>query len=142
MVDNINKSTKILCVCTHNYFRSQIMEWVLRSRGYTNVKSAGVLSAYLGHKAFPYVIDAINKRGGNCTDYLAHQLTIEDVQWSDFILCAEEQHSEHIKRMIASEKPIGAWVAVLGIHDGGVTNLDAVEKAATEIVEWFDKWTW
>jgi len=139
---NITKETKILCVCTHNYFRSQIMEWLLRARGYKNVRSAGCLSAYLGERAFPDVMAAINRRGGECFGYAAHQLDIEDILWADSIFCAEVDHVLHITNIVKRQGTglSNTSIYCLNVPDGGVTNPEAVDRAANIIVERFDAW--
>ena len=127
----------ILAVCTHNYFRSQIVEWLLRARAPEGIviRSAGCASAYLGHKAFPLVLNAINTRGGHCDDYQAHQITIQDVQWADLILCAEQMHVDFIKEKFIPLTRIQRFLPGSDIPDGGVENPPAVELAADMIYE-------
>lgn len=128
----------ILCVCTHNYFRSQITAHLLRARGYQNVRSAGTATTYIGVRAHHLVMDAIAKSGGTSTTYQARQLTEDDIAWADVILCAEQEHADFIKNM---NYPFHTYsIVVMGVPDGGVDNPQAVAQVTRQIVEFLDKW--
>ena len=131
----------ILCICTHNYFRSQLTEHLLRAMGYEDVRSRSTASAYLlegmpekaGH---PLVLAAIKRHGGQCDGYTVQNMTFEDIDWADVILCAEEEHSEAIWVTNQTTEKI----LVMNVPDGGVDNAEAVETAACQIEEFLHKW--
>lgn len=133
----IDKNTRILCVCTNNYFRSIITEQLLRARGYLNVRSAGTHSGYIGIPPSGNVLRALRRRGVDCQNYSAQQLRGSDVLWAEVVLCAENEHAEDI----ANTYNYFGELMVMGIIDGGVSNEDAVERAATEIVAVLDRWS-
>ena len=132
----IDKYSTILCVCTHNYFRSQIMEWLLRARGYAHVMSAGTASSYIGVSPHPLVLVAIESAGGHCSSYQARQLTQADIDFADVILCAEKIHAD----TIMSNYHCDCRIDVIGVLDSGVDNPEAVKQATAVIVEFLDKW--
>ena len=132
----IDKYSTILCVCTHNYFRSQIMKWLLQARGYIHVRSAGTESSYIGALSHPLVLAAIESAGGHCSGYQARQLVQADIDFADVILCAEKIHAD----VIISNYKCSCQIDVIGVPDNGVDNPEAVRQATAIIVEFLDKW--
>lgn len=140
----IYRQPKIFCVCTHNYFRSQIAEFLLRAYGFNDVRSAGTNSAYIGATPSLLVMDAINRRGGDCKFYLVKQLTLSDVEWCSHVLCAEKDHEAFIYLNYLQSRVANALIlpifVVMNVLDGGVSNSDAVERAATQIEHFLMTW--
>ena len=132
----IVKDSKILCVCTHNYFRSIITENLLIARGYINVKSAGTASAYLEASPSDNVLRALRNHGVKIDGYSARSLRDSDVAWAEFILCAEDSHAVDIDNTYKTH----GRLMVMGIPDGGVDNSEAVEQATDMIIDRLNEW--
>lgn len=143
----INKDTKILCVCTNNYFRSQICAELLAARGFTT-RSAGTSSAYVGKPPSPLVLVAINKRGGECDGYEPCVIDQEALDWADVVLCAEKVHIDFIDEinsftgqlMYMSQMMSSGFVK--HVPDNGVDNAKAVREAADMIAMFIENSTW
>ena len=123
-------SVNILCVCTHNYFRSQIAAALLRARGYRNVLSAGTATADLGPPPHPNVLNAISIYGAEARPYSPQSISQQLVEWADMILCAEEEHRAAVLRDFPGCK---AELVVMNIPDDGVNNSEAVLDGARQI---------
>ena len=128
----------ILCVCTNNYFRSQIMEHLLRAMDFENVRSRATVSAYEGADPHPLVLAAIERHGGHCASYTVQNVLAEDIAWADIIFCAEEFHVRELEILAAMS--IRTRVLVMDVLDGGVDNPAAVEKATRQIEEYLSRW--
>lgn len=131
---------KVLCVCTNNYFRSQIAEHLIHVR-YPNyeVRSAGTHSGYIGIPPSGLVMQALHRRG--VADimnrgYSATNITGSLVAWADVILCAEQEHADDISN---TYKKHGELV-VMGISDRGVSIPEIVEETASQIEEFLERW--
>ena len=132
----VRLASNILCVCTHNYFRSQITAALLRAEGFENVLSAGTATAYLGAPPHPHVQQAITLYGGQPVAYSAQPISRQLVDWADLIFCAEEEHRDSI---LVNFPECRAEVLVMNVADGGVDNEDAVLVAAGQIMTFIGK---
>ncbi len=97
---------RILMVCTGNICRSPTAEGVLRHKladagleGQVIVDSAGTSDYHLGDPPDPRAIARAGLRGYDLTDLRARQITPEDFEVFDLILCMDHGHHTRLTRL-------------------------------------------
>lgn len=92
---------RVLIVCTANICRSPVVEAILRQRlrqrGLSwQVASAGTL-AMSGYAASKHGVTVLAERGLDISAHRSSEVTSDDVQQSDLVLCMEQSHVEALR---------------------------------------------
>jgi len=95
----MNKTVRILTVCTGNICRSPMAEGILRTifenDGTAVVSSAGT-HALEGNPASEFSVIAASENGVDISGHRARMLRSEIIRSSDMILCMEPSHLERV----------------------------------------------
>ena len=125
----------ILFVCTGNTCRSPMAEGYLRSLGIDNieVKSCGLAAD--GSAVCENAVLALAEKGIDISGHISRQITAEDVEWADKIICMSNSHMAYLEPY-AKEK-----ISVLGdgIFDPFICGLDVYRRCRDEITAAIDE---
>lgn len=100
---------KILFVCLGNICRSPMAEFIMKalveSKGLGDefyIESAATSREELGNPVYPPVKRVLEKRGINCTAKRARQITAQDGDKFDYIICMDSSNVSDTKRILSS----------------------------------------
>jgi protein-tyrosine phosphatase len=100
---------KILFVCLGNICRSPMAEFIMKalveSKGLGDefyIESAATSREELGNPVYPPVKRVLEKRGINCTAKRARQITAQDGDKFDYIICMDSSNVSNTKRILSS----------------------------------------
>jgi low molecular weight protein-tyrosine phosphatase len=144
ITDPIDRSRRLLVICTGNICRSPAAEAILRTlaAGSVEVRSRGTDSWNLGQPAHAPMIRLAAARGYDLRPHRAAQVTEADVRWADEILVMQPVHRARLARAYPEH---AAKVRLL--HPDGVPDpydlddisygevLDLIERAARAYLE-------
>ena len=106
---------KLLFVCTGNTCRSPMLKCIADSvldKEKFETRSGG-LCAYPGEKASEGAIYAAEKNGLSLIDHRSKCISLDDILWSDLIICLSPSHKSAIDAFL-KEQNIEKQVEVLG----------------------------
>ena len=125
----------ILFVCTGNTCRSPMAEGYLKSLGIPDisVKSGGLAAD--GSPVSENAKAVCLEKGIDISEHISKQLTKEDIDWADRIICMSETHKAYLERH-ASEK-----LSVLGggISDPFICGIEVYRACRDEIFSAIDE---
>lgn len=91
---------KILFVCHGNICRSPMAEFILKSLSDKYiVESRATSTDEIGNDIYPPVKEVLNKNNIPYTRHCATQITLDDYNDFDLILCFDERNYSNLKRM-------------------------------------------
>lgn len=100
---------KILFVCLGNICRSPMAEFIMKAlvegKGIGDefyIESAATSREELGNPVYPPVKRVLEKRGINCTAKRARQITAQDGDKFDYIICMDSSNVSNTKRILSS----------------------------------------
>lgn len=100
---------KILFVCLGNICRSPMAEFIMKalveSKGLGDefyIESAATSREELGNPVYPPAKRVLEKRGINCTAKRARQITAQDGDKFDYIICMDSSNVSDTKRILSS----------------------------------------
>lgn len=100
---------KILFVCLGNICRSPMAEFIMKalveSKGLGDefyIESAATSREELGNPVYPPAKRVLEKRGINCTAKRARQITAQDGDKFDYIICMDSSNVSNTKRILSS----------------------------------------
>ena len=100
---------KILFVCLGNICRSPMAEFIMKalveSKGLSNefyIESAATSREELGNPVYPPAKRVLEKRGINCDNKRARQITAQDGDKFDYIICMDSSNVSNTKRILSS----------------------------------------
>ena len=100
---------KILFVCLGNICRSPMAEFIMKalveSKGLGDefyIESAATSREELGNPVYPPVKRVLEKRGINCTAKRARQITAQDGDKFEYIICMDSSNVSNTKRILSS----------------------------------------
>ncbi|RSK28954.1 low molecular weight protein arginine phosphatase [Bacillus sp. HMF5848] len=136
----------ILFVCTGNTCRSPMAEALFKHKvgQKHNVKSAGVF-ALPGNAVSPHAEEVLQENGISC-NHRSSPLTLDLVDWADWIITMTSNHKEHVKQQfpqaIAKTKTITEFAVGTTFRDvadpfGG--SLEDYRQTYQQLSELIDK---
>lgn len=100
---------KILFVCLGNICRSPMAEFIMKSlvegKGIGDefyIESAATSREELGNPVYPPAKRVLQKRGINCELKRARQITAQDGDKFDYIICMDSSNVSNTKRILSS----------------------------------------
>ena len=98
---------KILFVCLGNICRSPMAEFIMKDLVQKNglseefhIESAATSREELGNPVYPPARRVLEKRGINCIGKRARQITVDDGEKFDYIVCMDSNNISNTKRIL------------------------------------------
>ena len=102
--------TKILFICHGNICRSPMAEFIMKDiikkKGLENefiIKSAATSREELGNSVYPPVKRILNEMGIDCRGKVATQVTRDDYQRFDYLICMDQNNLRNIRFIIGDD---------------------------------------
>ena len=140
---SFGKLKQILFVCTGNTCRSPMAEGIFNAEAKRRGLDARAFSRGLmadGGPATEYAVEAAREYGADLTGHRSSQLTREDLDRADRVLCLTDSHRAAI---LAAAPELAEKVALLspeGVSDPYGGTLALYRKTAAQIAAALEKW--
>ena len=99
---------KILFVCHGNICRSPMAEFLMKElvekKGLSErfyIESAATSTEEIGNGVYPPVRRILNARGIDCSGKRARQMTAQDYQKFDYIICMDQNNLRNMKHIVS-----------------------------------------
>lgn len=126
----------IIFVCTGNTCRSPMAEYYLKSK---NIKNISVISRGFsgGEAANQNSVRVMNESNIDISSHISKQITADDINWADTIICMTESHRQLL--IASGANPDSICVLEDGINDPFGCDIDTYRNCRNSIFHGIDK---
>jgi protein-tyrosine phosphatase len=104
-LDSTRIPYRVLVICKGNVCRSAFAAASLQNAAFRHslpnlqIRSAGTDGDIDGKGAHPAAVLVAKELGIDLSGHVAHQVTVEDIDWSDVVLVMDHLNSDHLNQM-------------------------------------------